>query len=157
MGNPLANYPLTNYIFMLRVEAKYDLACSKISGIVQEKEYEHIQEGGVNDYVVLRRKPVSKPNILQVDRYVGENFFDPLVVGETLKKPLVLYVSNLLHRFNDNANLVFTFTGCTVMSSEYGALDAEKTGLMTVTTKIAYQTVAVTGSSISTTPVEQPL
>ena len=42
---------MPNYIFLLRVDALYDLPCTRVSGIVQEKEYENIMEGGVNGYV----------------------------------------------------------------------------------------------------------
>ena len=135
--------PLINNIFLLRVDAIYDLACTKVSGIVQEKEYEHIMEGGVNDYVQLREKPVSKPQILQIERYIGEKYLDPLPVGRRCLIPLVLYVSRYLNDF-DNATMTFTFSGGTVISKKYGELDAEKSGLMTETTQIAYQKVSVT-------------
>lgn len=134
--------PLPGYIFLLRVDAVYDLACTKVSGIVQEKEYENIVEGGVNDYVQLREKPSSKPNILQVERYIGERYLDPLPVGKRCEIPLVLYVDRHLDFFV-NAPMIFTFSGCTVMSKKYGDLDAEHSGLMTETIQIAYQQVAV--------------
>lgn len=134
--------PLINNIFLLRVDAVYDLACTKVSGIVQEKEYENIVEGGVNDYVQLREKPSSKPNILQVERYIGEKYLDPLPVGKRCEIPLVLYVARHLKTFTD-APMKFTFSGCTVLSKKYGDLDAEHSGLMTETIQIAYQKVAV--------------
>lgn len=134
--------PLVNNIFLLRVDAVYDLACTKVSGIVQEKEYENIVEGGVNDYVQLREKPSSKPNILQVERYIGEKYLDPLPVGKRCEIPLVLYVARHLKSFTD-APMTFTFSGCTVLSKKYGDLDAEHSGLMTETIQIAYQKVAV--------------
>lgn len=144
VSSQIVSNPLINSIFLLRVDAVYDLACTKVSGIVQEKEYENIQEGGVNDYVVLREKPVSKPNVLQIEQYVGEQFFDPLPVGKMCAMPLVLYVGRYVSILSP-ASRIFTFSGCTVMSKEYGELDAEKSGLMTVSTKVAYQTVTVAG------------
>lgn len=134
--------PLISNIFLLRVDAVYDLACTKVSGIVQEKEYENIVEGGVNDYVQLREKPSSKPNILQVERYIGEKYLDPLPVGKRCEIPLVLYVARHLKAFTD-APMKFTFSGCTVLSKKYGDLDAEHSGLLTETIQIAYQKVAV--------------
>lgn len=139
---------MPNYIFLLRVDALYDLPCTKVSGIVQEKEYENIMEGGVNDYVQLREKPVSKPNILQVERYIGEDHFDPLPVGYQGTVPLVLYVSRYVHDFN-RATMTFSFSGVTVTSKKYGELDAEKGGLMSVTTEIAYQQVSVENAAAS--------
>ena len=134
--------PLPNNIFLLRVDAIYDLACTKVSGIVQEKEYENIIEGGVNDYVQLRVKPSSKPNILQVERYIGEKYLDPLPVGKRCGMPLVLYVDRNLNSFKDSP-MIFTFSGCTVLSKKYGELNAEHSGLMTETIQIAYQQVTV--------------
>lgn len=134
--------PLPNNIFLLRVDAIYDMACTKVSGIVQEKEYENILEGGVNDYVQLREKPSSKPNILQVERYIGEKYLDPLPVGKQCEMPLVLYVDRYLNSFRDSP-MIFTFYGCTVLSKKYGELNAEHSGLMTETIQIAYQQVSV--------------
>lgn len=134
--------PVSNYIFLLRVDALYDLACTKVSGITQEKEYENIMEGGVNEYVHLREKPASKPNTLQIERYVGEKYFDPLPVGYRSAIPLVLYVGRYLNNFN-HPTMIFSFSGITVISKKYGELDAEKGGLMVVTTEIAYQEVTV--------------
>lgn len=136
------NRPLTNNIFLLRVDAVYDLACTKVSGIVQEKEYENIMEGGVNDYVQLREKPSSKPNVLEVERYIGEKYFDPLPVGKQCMLPIVLYVNRYLGKF-DGAPMIFCFSGCTVMSKKYGELNAERSGLMTETIQIAYEQVKV--------------
>ncbi len=138
----LVKNPLGNNIFLLRVDAVYDLACTKVSGIVQEREYENIVEGGVNDYVQLREKPSSKPNVLQIERYIGEKYLDPLPVGKQCTIPLVLYVDRHLDMFV-NAPMIFTFSGCTVLSKKYGDLDAEHSGLMTETIQIAYQQVSV--------------
>lgn len=143
--------PLINNIFLLRVDAIYDLACTKVSGIVQEKEYEHITEGGVNDYVQLREKPSSKPNILEVQRYIGEWDINPLPVGKRFTIPLVLYVDRHLDLFV-NAPMSFTFSGCVVLSKKYGELNAEHSGLMTETTQIAYQEVTVKKQKFEAVP-----
>lgn len=134
--------PLPNHIFLLRVDAIFDLACTKVSGITQEKEYENIMEGGVNDYVQLREKPSSRPNILQVERYIGELYLDPLPVGRQCVMPLILYVDRHLDLFVASP-MIFVFSGCTVMSKKYGELNAERSGLMTETIQIAYQQVSV--------------
>lgn len=105
-------------------------------------------EGGVNDYVQLREKPVSKPNTLQIERYIGENYFDPLPVGYQCAMPLVLYVGRYVRDFN-HAVMTFTFSGATVISKKFGELDAEKGGLMSVTTEIAYQQVTVENANAS--------
>ncbi len=153
MGNPknvtsdICRYPLVNYNFMLRVDAVYDLQCRKISSITQEKEYEMIQEGGVNDYVHMREKPISKPFTFQVERYIGENFFDPLPLGKQLELPVTLYVGRYLPASND-PKWTFTFKGCTVTNKTYGELDAERSGLMVETTTIAYQQMELEQSEI---------
>lgn len=134
----MSENPLVNNNFLLRVNAIYDLPCRKISGIRDEVEYEPIQSGGVNDFVYLREKPMSKPKTFKVERYVGVDFYDPLIVGTEFDLPIVLYVSRYINDFNA-AKQTFTFWGCTVMEKEYGELDAERSGLMTETTTIAYQ------------------
>jgi hypothetical protein len=135
-----AKNPLVNNIFMLRVDALYDLACTKVSGITQELEYENIMEGGVNDYVQLRQKPSTKVKVLEIERYIGEKYLDPLTVGRRPVLPLILYVSRYMGDFT-TPKMVFTFTGCTVMEKSYGELDAESSGLFKEKTKIAYETV----------------
>ncbi len=153
MDNPknvlsdICRYPLVNYNFMLRVDAVYDLQCRKISSITQEKEYEMIQEGGVNDYVHMREKPISKPFTFQVERYIGENFFDPLPLGKQLELPVTLYVGRYLPASND-PKWTFTFKGCTVTNKTYSELDAERSGLMVETTTIAYQQMELEQSEI---------
>jgi hypothetical protein len=136
------NNPLVNNIFMLRVDALYDLACTRVSGITQGLEYENIMEGGVNDYVQIRQKPSTKVKVLEIERYVGEKYLDPLTVGRRPVLPIILYVSRYLNDFTF-PKMIFTFTGCTVMEKSYGELDAEKSGLFTVKTKIAYESVVL--------------
>ena len=46
--------------FMLRVEGLFDLPCRRVHSFTKANEYEYIQEGGLNDYVHMRRKPVSQ-------------------------------------------------------------------------------------------------
>lgn len=132
--------PLVNCNFLLRVESLFDIPCRKVTGITQEKEYEPIQSGGINDYVFLRQKPVSKPNTFQIERYIGTDFIDPLSVGMQMALPLILYVSRYPNDFS-NPQGTFSFTGCTVMSKNFSELDAAQAGLLVETTTIAYQQV----------------
>ena len=50
--------PLVNFNFMLRVELLHDLPCKSVKSFSSELEYDYIQEGGLNDYVHMRRKPM---------------------------------------------------------------------------------------------------
>lgn len=136
----MGNRPLVNTNFLLRVDAVYDLPCRKVSGFESEIEYETIQSGGVNDYVFLRQKPASKPHTFQVERYIEEDFFDPLTVGKIFEMPIVLYVSRYHNSF-EQPKSTFTFSGCMVLSKKYGEMDAERSGLLVETTTIAYQQV----------------
>lgn len=137
--------PVINNNFLLRVEAIYDLPCRKVSNIQVEQEFEAIQEGGVNDYVRLRKKPASKPNTFQVERYVGADYFDPLFLGFQPLLPILLYVGRYAGRFDSPAR-TFVFTGCTVTAKNYGEMNAESSGLMVETTTIAFQQVFVINS-----------
>jgi len=150
MGNILVDQgknPLLNNNFLLRVDALYDIPCRKISNIKMEEEYETIQEGGVNDYVHLRKKPATKPHTIEIERYIGEKFFDPLPLGRKLDLPLILYVSRYANRF-DESKLVFTFTGCTVIGKSYGELNAEVSGLMVQNITIAFENFYVINDMI---------
>ncbi len=142
--------PITAFNFVLEVEGVYFLPIKSVRAFTKENEFEYIREGGVNDYVHLKRKPISKPFTFQIERYCGtERFLDPLANGTELILPLLLYV----YRHKSRAGLsesapkwparVYTFTGCTVMSKEYGELNAEKPGLLTETTTISYRELVV--------------
>lgn len=138
-GNEIL-YPLENYNFMLRVEGAFDLPCKSVHSFTREREYEYIQEGGQNDYVHMKRKPISKPYTFTVERYVAVDplAYDPLQEGTELVLPVMLFVSRFPGRF-DVTRRVYTFTGCTVISKEYGELNAEQPGLLVEKAVIAYR------------------
>ena len=144
------NNPITAFNFVLEVELVYYLPLKSIRAFTKENEYEYIREGGVNDYVHMKRKPISKPFTFQIERYIGtERFLDPLATGTELVLPLILYLYRHKARsgFTDEAPAwparIYIFTGCTVMGKEYGELNAEKSGLVTETTTIAYRELIV--------------
>lgn len=138
--------PVEGFHFMLRVEARFDLPCKSIKGFTRENEYEYIQEGGLNDYVHIRRKPVSKPFTFEVERYVTVSYFDPLQNGVELTLPLILFVSNDGENIIRSFSRMYTFTGCVVTGKQYGQLEAESSGLLLETTTIAYQELVVVGA-----------
>jgi len=116
---------LTNFRFMLRVDGAFDVPLKSVRAFSRENEYDYIQEGGMNDYVYMRRKPISKPFTLQVERYVATDFNDPLSNGTELLLPLMLFVGKNTGGSIDFGRYYF-FTGAVVMSKEYGGLDAER-------------------------------
>ena len=138
--------PLVNYNFTLQVEGVYNLPCKSVHVFHRENEYETLQEGGLNDYVHMLRKPISKPMTFQVERYVGIDMFDPLALGTDLVLPVLLQVSRypgngevLDLADSDTIQRVYTFTGCTVIAKDFGELNAERSGLLVETTTIAYR------------------
>ena len=137
--------------FVLRVEGLYDIPCKSIRGLRKENEFEYIQEGGLNDYVHLKRKPISKPFTFQVERYAGTDTVDVLELGTELTLPLMLFVYDrpLTSNFLD-AHRVYTFTGCTVISKEYGDLNAETSALLTETVTIAFRELVCVNTVWST-------
>ena len=142
--------PITAFNFVLEVEALYFLPLRSVKGFTKENEYEYIREGGVNDYVHLKRKPISKPFTFQVEKYVGtERFLDPLALGTELILPLILYVYRHKSRqgLSEEAPAyparIYIFTGCTVITKEYGELNAEQSSILTETTTIAYRELIV--------------
>ncbi len=138
--------PLVNYNFTLQVEGIYNLPCKSVHVFHRENEYETLQEGGLNDYVHMLRKPISKPMTFQVERYVGIDMLDPLALGTELILPVLLQVSrytgngdNEVLDLSDSMQRVYTFTGCTVIAKDFGELSAERSGLLVETTTIAYR------------------
>ena len=133
-------YPLVNFNFMLRVEMLYDLPCKAVRAFSRELEYDMIQEGGLNDYVHMRRKPISRPFTLEIDRYVGVDYVDPLPLGADLVLPVLLFVGREPNAFIPGVVArTYTFTGCTVMKKTYGELSGDQSGLLIETTTLAYR------------------
>lgn len=131
---------LPNFNFVLRVDGMFDVPLKSVRAFTRENEYEYIQEGGLNDYVHIKRKPVSKPFTLVCELYIGSQLNDPLSNGTELTLPLMLYVGkNVGGKISvENAGRYYVFTGAVVMSKEYGQLDAERAGLLTETVTIGY-------------------
>lgn len=129
--------PLINCNFMLRVEGFYDVPCRKVRTFTKAYKYEYIQEGGLNDYVHMRRRPANEPYTFQVERYAGTDYFDPLPNGAELILPVILFVSSKGDFLESERT--YLFTGCTVTGKEYGELNAEQPGLLTETATIAYR------------------
>ncbi len=150
------NNPAVNFNFLLRVEGIYDLPCRSVHVFQKENEYELIQEGGLNDYVHMRRKPISKPFTFQVERYVGTDILDPLANGTDLALPVILMV-NRYRIYGDFLPVrMYVFTGCTVMAKKYGELNAEKGGLLVETTTIAYRELVCTENVAGSFLMEEP-
>lgn len=136
--------PVPGFNFLLRVEMVFDVPVKSVRAFTKNFEYEYIQEGGLNDYVHMRRKPISQPFTLEIERYAATDlYYDPLQNGTELMLPLLLFVSPYQGDFMGYSRRTFAFTGCTVTGKEYGALDAEKGGLLTETIKIAYRQIVV--------------
>ena len=126
--------------FVLRVEGAINVPCKAIKNLRRENEFEYIQEGGLNDYVHMKRKPISKPFTFQIERYAGTDTLDPLSLGTELTLPLLLFVYDRpdgagIHRY-------YAFSGCTVIAKDYGELNSEHSGLVVETTTIAFREMA---------------
>ena len=104
------NNPLTAFNFVLEVELLYFLPLKSIRAFTKENEYEYIREGGVNDYVHMKRKPISKPFTFQVERYIGtERFLDPLATGML---PICLGEATKFSQFLLDADKTYRVNAC---------------------------------------------
>ncbi|MBR1441089.1 MAG: hypothetical protein IJ589_07695, partial [Lachnospiraceae bacterium] len=123
---------LSNFRFVLKVDGAFDVPLKSVRAFNRENEYDYIQEGGLNDYVHMRRKPISKPYTLVVERYVPASLGinDPLTSGVELLLPLLLFVGKNTGGSTMNYSRYYAFTGAVVMSKEYGGLDAERAGML---------------------------
>ncbi|MCR5626477.1 MAG: hypothetical protein K6F99_04070 [Lachnospiraceae bacterium] len=163
--NDRAGYePLPSYNFVMQVEGLFYIPLKSVRAFTKENEYEYIQEGGVNDYVHMIRKSISKPFTFQVEKYVGQrniDQFDPIANGTELMLPIFLWVyrSTAKRGFSDKDSApeyfgrLYTFTGCSVTNKEYGELNAEKSGLLTEVTTIAYRELVVITNIFESTSV----
>ncbi|MCR5388849.1 MAG: hypothetical protein K6E56_06340, partial [Lachnospiraceae bacterium] len=139
--------PAPSFNFFLRIEAVFDAPCRSVRAFTKENEFEEIQEGGRNDYVILKRKPISRRFTLQVERYVGIDKVDPLQLGTEMVLPMILAVSRVSSSSSGFAETLsetefirfYAFTGCIVTGKEYGELNAEQSGLLREVTTIAYR------------------
>lgn len=132
--------PVVGVNFMLRVNALLDLPLRKVRGFSEDFEYETIHQGGSNEFVEIRQKPISKVKTFEVEYYVGKDYVDTLALGTSFTIPLLLMISKVPGNFDyKNLTRIYTFTGCTVISRSYGELDAERAGLVVETATIAYQ------------------
>ena len=131
---------LSNFRFVLKVDGAFDVPLKSVRAFNRENEYDYIQEGGLNDYVHMRRKPISKPYTLVVERYVPASLGinDPLTSGVELLLPLLLFVGKNTGGSTMNYSRYYAFTGAVVMSKEYGGLDAERAGMLTESITIGY-------------------
>ncbi|MCR5097930.1 MAG: hypothetical protein K6B14_03175 [Lachnospiraceae bacterium] len=130
---------LPSFRFILRVEGYFDVALKSIRPFTKENEFEQIEEGGMNDYVHLKRKHVTKPHTLQIERYLTEDFYDPIPNGTAFVLPLLLFVGgNNSQDFSWSPRRTYVFFGAQVLNKEIGGFDAEKSGLLTETVTIAY-------------------
>ena len=133
------NDPIPAFRFILRVEGLWDLPVKSVGSFQKNNEYEHIQEGGLNDYVHMRRKPISQPFTFTVERYITNTWVDPLLNGSELTLPILLIV----YQDDDTVGHTFAFTAPKVQGVSYGEINAEKSGLMTQTVTIAYNMLYV--------------
>lgn len=163
IGNPEAKNPITAFNFVLEVEGIYFLPIKSVRAFTKENEYEYIKEGGVNDYIHMKRKPISKPFTFQIEQYVGtERILDPLANGTELVLPLILHVyrHKAMAGFSDFPDAfparLYTFTGCTVISKEYGELNAERSSILTEITTIAYRELMVVTNPFDSTQELEP-
>ena len=163
LGNPEAKNPIPAFNFVLEVEGIYFLPIKSVRAFTKENEYEYIKEGGVNDYIHMKRKPISKPFTFQIEQYVGtERILDPLANGTELVLPLILHVyrHKAMAGFSDFPDAfparLYTFTGCTVISKEYGELNAERSSILTEITTIAYRELMVVTNPFDSTQELEP-
>ena len=132
--------PLVNFNFMLRIELATDVPCKSVRAFQRELEFDQIQEGGLNDYVHMLRKPISRPFTLEIERYAGTDYFDPLPLGADFVLPLLLFVSRSPAQFIPGVTArTYVFHGCTVIKKSYGDLVADQSGLLVETITIAYR------------------
>lgn len=146
------------YRFQLKVNGVFDVPLKSVRPINRKYEYEPIQEGGLNDYVHIKRKPITQPYELVVERYLQTEIDDKLAVGSKMTLPLILYIgrANGQEMSMTDASRWYVFTGAQVLNVEFGGLDSEKSGLLTETVTIGYNMMFCLSSSSDLSSNEVP-
>ena len=128
---------IPGFRFMLIVNGYDEIPLKSIRPFSRELEYDYIQEGGINDYVHILRKPASKPFTIQVERYAIPKTEDPISEGTVYQVPMQLVVGeNHGRKFERKRTYILMWPR--ILNKEIGALDAERSGLLTETVTIAY-------------------
>lgn len=142
-SNVYRSKPVNNFNFILHVEAIYNIPLKSVRMFQKNNKFEYIKEGGVNDYVHMKRMPITEPFTFQVERYISNSVLDPLANGAELMLPVILKVQKSDHMEDTDCARLYVFTGCVVMGKEYGELNAERSGLATEVVTIAYKELFV--------------
>ena len=122
---------------MLIVNGYDEIPLKSIRPFTRELEYDYIQEGGINDYVHILRKPSTKPFTIQVERYAIPKTEDPISEGTVYQVPMQLVVGeNHGRKFERKRTYILMWPR--ILNKEIGAMDAERSGLLTETVTIAY-------------------
>lgn len=133
--------PFPSYNIVLWVDVLYDVPIKAVRNLHKNLEYEYIHEGGLNDYVHMRRKPISQPFTFEIERYVTNAGTDPLALGTEFLVPLLLFVNKWQTGggFSDiHPGKIFIFTGAKVTGRRYGDFDSERIGFATEILTISY-------------------
>lgn len=129
----------TSMNFIVRAEGR-EIICRSVQGIQKEREQEFIREGGLNDYVHIRPKPLTRAQTLKLECIASPDNEKLLPLGKVLAEPLVVETKP---EMSSGKNIRFTFNGCMVVDKKFGDLRAEKSGILEETISIAYQEMRV--------------
>ena len=131
---------ITSYSFSLLVDGVINVPLRSVKAFKREAEFEYVQEGGLNDYVHMLRKGVTKPFVFQVEKYAdASDVVETLPVGYEATLPILLMVYDGRNITSNMPIRTYAFTGAVVMSKEYGELNSERSGLLTETITIGYR------------------
>lgn len=147
--NNNANDMITAYSFSLLVDGVTNVPVRSVKAFKKEAEFEYIQEGGLNDYVHMLRKGVTKPFIFQVERYADTSVaLETLPVGYEATLPMLLMIYDGRNITSNMPIRTYAFTGAVVMAKEYGELNSERSGLLTETVTIGYRELMCINSDL---------
>lgn len=147
--NNNANDMITSYSFSLLVDGVTNVPLRSVKAFKKEAEFEYVQEGGLNDYVHMLRKGVTKPFTLQVERYADTSIvIETLPVGYEATLPMLLMIYDGRNIQSNMPIRTYAFTGAVVMSKEYGELNSERSGLLTETITIGYRELMCMNSDL---------
>lgn len=148
--NNKADDLITSYSFSLLVDGITNVPLRSVKAFKREAEFEYVQEGGLNDYVHMLRKGVTKPFVFQVEKYADTSTgAETLPVGYEATLPMLLMIYDGRNITSNMPIRTYAFTGAVVMSKEYGELNAERSGILTETITIGYRELMCVNSDLN--------
>lgn len=132
------------YNFAVYLEGKM-IPFRRVSGLEQSRPTEVLREGGLNNMVYSLLRPVEEERVLTLEKGLleEEGEFARYKPGYQMRKEVAIYVLGQ----NGAAVKAYYLRGCAIRKAALSELNAESSGIMSLTVELVYRTLEDDGSS----------